>query len=82
MSELLCEPVSSPVSYMWNVLAWNISRRYEYRPCSPHGSTKYTRAQTVVFTMPCLSYKDAGMSTVQGVYKLSEHFAEPYIHKY
>jgi hypothetical protein len=64
MSKLRCELVSSPVSYIRNVVEWNINRRYRYFPCCPHDSPKYTRAQSVVFTMPGLSCKYTGMSTV------------------
>jgi hypothetical protein len=64
MSKLHCELISSSVSYVWNVLEWNVSRKYRYCPCCPHVSLKYTRAQSVVFTMPDLSCKHVGMSTV------------------
>ena len=63
MSKLRCELVSSPVSYIWNVLEWNISRTSQYCPCCPHGCRDYTRAQSVVFTVPGLSCKDVSIST-------------------
>jgi hypothetical protein len=45
MSKLRCELVSSPVSYIRNVLEWNINRRYRYFPCCPHDSPKYRVSQ-------------------------------------
>ena len=64
MSKLCCELISSPVSYIWDVLEWNVSRRYRYCPCCPHGCPEYSRAQSVVFTTPGPSCKDVGISTV------------------